>query len=100
MPKRLRKKLTFHVPEGEKRFAWRFLNLNFRDEDGKPKYFDYLSVKEGSGIVTVTVYKKDPVEYTLFKLYPKWYMKPNIIKGLIFQQWRKIRRERGFYGYT
>jgi hypothetical protein len=100
MIKRLRKKLTFHVPEEERQIAWRFLNENFRDETGSPKYFDYLSVESGPGIVTITIYKKDPVEYILFKLHPKWYMKPNIIRGIIFQNWKKIKRERGFYGYT
>jgi len=96
----LKKKLTFYVPAEEKPLAWRFLNENFRDEDGKPKYFDYLSVREGDGTVTVTIYKKRrQVEYILLKLHPKWHENMKAIRGLIHRRWREIRREYGHYGY-
>jgi hypothetical protein len=97
--KKLKKKLTFYVPEDEKGKAWAFLNKYFRDEHGNPKYFDYLSVREGNGVVTVTIYKKNPVEYILFKLYPEWYKHPKTVRGMIHQTWRKLRHEQGYYGY-
>jgi len=95
----LKKKLTFHVPSEEQKLAWDFLNKNFRDKQGNPKYFDYLSVEEGSGYITITIYKKEPVIYKLLTLKKDWYKYPNSLKGAIFREWRKLRREKGFYGY-
>lgn len=93
--------MTLYVPREERRRAWAFLNQNFRDPTtGKPKYFDYLSVREGRGEVTVTIYKKrGEVEYLLFNLFPGWYYYFDSVRGMVHQNWKRVRREKGPLGY-
>jgi hypothetical protein len=99
MKKYLKKQITFYVPKEQIKLAWAFLNKNFRSEKGNPKYFDYLSVKEGSGYITITVYKNKPVTYRLLTLPKDWYKDFNSLKAAIFQNYKKLIKYKGFFGY-
>jgi hypothetical protein len=99
MVRKIRKQITFYVPKEQTKLAWAFLNKNFRNENGKPKYFDYLSVKEGSGFITITVYRKEPVTYRLLTLHKNWYKNFDSLKAAIFRNYKKLIKYKGFFGY-